>query len=391
MAAMDGAAAASPGTGERPQSRSVAGTRWAVGNAACLPAVGSLACEGATPGAHERAELSKDPHRRLASDARAGTFARRKARTDQRTYIKKHWKWLALGYVSCTGILLVPVLFEGNDFVRGLAVGLILAGAAGVLAAMVIIQTGTGPTMAGELAEQWTAQELRPMSKHGYRLANHVDVDGRGDADHVLVGPGGLFVLETKWSATEWTQEDRFFAAPLAQVQSKARNTWLQLKRHGVPTATPVLVLWGRAAKELSSSAGVRRNQDTYVIAGDQLKRWLLGRAPGVLTSEQVDAAYGAVCTLAERGDKVAAPVPPSVGRLYVRAVVAVVLVSTAFTIPLFAAGFGLPAYAVSAILLFGVGLLVRSRDRLAGLAVVTGACASLAIGAIAIAVASTT
>jgi hypothetical protein len=363
----------------------------AVSNAACLPAVGSLDCQSASQGAYERAELSKDPHRHLASDARAGTFARRKARTDQRNYIKKNWKWLAVGYVSCAGLLLVPVLFESNDFVRGLAVGLILAGVAGLLAAMVIIQTGTGPTMAGELAEQWTAQELRPMTKHGYHLANHINVDGRGDADHVLVGPGGLFVLETKWSATEWTPEDRFFAGPLAQVQAKARNTWLQLKRHGVPAATPVLVLWGQAAKELSNTAGVRRNQDTYVIAGTHLKRWLLGRGRGVLTAEQVDAAYRAVCTLAERGDKVEAPVPPSAGRLYTRTVLAVALASATFTIPLFAARLGLPAYAVCAIALFVLGVLVRRRDRLVGLAMVTGACASLALGAIAVAVASTT
>lgn len=118
-----------------------------------------------------------------------------------------------------------PALVLGGDFVRGLALGTSLAEVAGALVVLVVIQTGTGPTMAGELAEQWTAQELRPLLKHGYRLANHVDVDVRGDADHVLVGPGGLYVLETTWSATEWTDGDRFFAAPLRQAQDRARHT----------------------------------------------------------------------------------------------------------------------------------------------------------------------
>ena len=153
--------------------------------------------------------------RALASDERAGTFARRKARTDQRQYVRRNWPWLLLMYVTLAGIPCIAAAFAPNDFMRGLGCGLGLAGAAGALVAMIIIQTGTGPTMAGELAEQWTAQELRPLTKHGYELVNHVFVDGPGDADNVLVGPGGLFVLETKWSASEWSPTDRFFVSSL--------------------------------------------------------------------------------------------------------------------------------------------------------------------------------
>jgi len=223
------------------------------------------------------------PH--LASDHRAGTFARQKARSAQRQYLRHHWRWLLLMYGTLAGIAYLAVAFQPNDFIRGLGCGLGLAGAAGAIVAMVIIQTGTGPTMAGDLAEQWTAQELRPLTKHRYELANHVSVDGRGDADHVLVGPGGLFVLETKWSASDWTPDGRFFDAAMAQVQARARNTGLQVKRLGVSSVTPVLVLWGRAGRELTAGPGVRRKDDVYVIAGAHLQRWLLGRALRVRVS----------------------------------------------------------------------------------------------------------
>jgi hypothetical protein len=335
-----------------------------------------------------RSDVPKSPYQNLASDARAGTFARRKARLDQRRYVRKNWRWLLGGYVGLVSVGLASMLFIDEEFVRGLVLGLAMAGGAGAMANTVVIQTGTGPTMAGELAEQWTAQELRPLQKHGYHLANHVDVDGRGDADHVLTGPGGLFVFETKWSASEW-KADRFFLGPLEQVGSRARNTWLQVKRHGVESVTPVLVLWGRAATALETGTGVRKHGNTYVVAGHHLRRWMLGQAPGALTSQQVQAVHADIRAMAGRADKVAAPVPPSLATLYLRAAITAITAGGAFLAPLFLARFGLASYLISAVALAVTGaLLVQRGARIPGIALVTGACASLAVGAVAFAVA---
>lgn len=182
-------------------------------------------------------------HQSLASSERAGTFARRKARTRQRDYLRRNWKILLPLFAGLAACGVVPAVFTGPDFLQGLLVGLAVAGSAGAVAALVIIQTGTGPTMAGELAEQWTVHELHDLLAHGYRLVNHVSVDGRGDADHVLVGPGGLFVLETKWSADPFRPDQPWTQDQVRKLETRARRTWLQLKRHGVPAVTPVLVL----------------------------------------------------------------------------------------------------------------------------------------------------
>jgi len=90
----------------------------------------------------------------LASAERSGMFARRKARTAQREYLKRGWRVLLGLYVVLVISAAWPALFLPSTFLQGLTVGLAVAGAAGAMASLVIIQTGTGPTMAGELAEQ---------------------------------------------------------------------------------------------------------------------------------------------------------------------------------------------------------------------------------------------
>ena len=50
----------------------------------------------------------------------------------------------------------------------------------------------------GREAELAVADELRPLVRRGYFLFSNVEHRAFGDVDHVLVGPGGVFVVETK-------------------------------------------------------------------------------------------------------------------------------------------------------------------------------------------------
>jgi hypothetical protein len=49
----------------------------------------------------------------------------------------------------------------------------------------------------GRDGERRTASRLRPLTRHGWHAAHDID-SGRGNLDHVVVGPGGVFLLETK-------------------------------------------------------------------------------------------------------------------------------------------------------------------------------------------------
>lgn len=49
----------------------------------------------------------------------------------------------------------------------------------------------------GAEGERATAKVLEPLRGEGWRMVHNVDT-GRGNRDHVVVGPGGLFLLDTK-------------------------------------------------------------------------------------------------------------------------------------------------------------------------------------------------
>jgi hypothetical protein len=277
-------------------------------------------------------------HASLASAQRAGMFARRKARTAQREYLRRRWRALLGGYIVLVAAAAWPALFVPSSFLQGLTVGLAVAGAAGAMTTTVIIQTGTGPTMAGELAEQWTVEELQDLLEHGHRLVNHVVIDGRGDADHVLVGPAGVFVLETKWSATPYRSDDPRLADTVGRLERRAENTRLQFKRLGVETVTPVLVLWGPAAQNVAEGTGAARSGRTLVLAGRHLRRWMLGRPGGRLDPGTVQRVHDELAVLARRTDEREEPVPLSVERLVQRATGLVALAAAAFVLPWVAA-----------------------------------------------------
>jgi hypothetical protein len=99
--------------------------------------------------------------RQLASDRRAGSWARAKARRQQRSYLARHWRRLAVG-VALVAVPFVCVLhFVREGFLRGLLVGSAATGALAVISYFVVQNTGTGSTMMGDLGEQLTAGELR--------------------------------------------------------------------------------------------------------------------------------------------------------------------------------------------------------------------------------------
>jgi len=56
--------------------------------------------------------------------------------------------------------------------------------------------------------EKATAKALRGLVKSGWTLLNDVDW-GRGNIDHVLVGPAGVFLLETKKEVVPFAVELR--------------------------------------------------------------------------------------------------------------------------------------------------------------------------------------
>lgn len=67
-----------------------------------------------------------------------------------------------------------------------------------IIACLVLALSGTTAPGMGAIADMWTASELRGLRKHGWLVINGSCYPGR-DVHHLLIGPGGVVVVETKW------------------------------------------------------------------------------------------------------------------------------------------------------------------------------------------------
>lgn len=216
--------------------------------------------------------------RELASDRRAGWSARTSIRERHRATVKAQWRPLTLFAAGILVVVALASLFATGPLQRGLILGGGAVLTTAMVTALVVLASGTAPLMTGEMAEQWTAQELRPLREQGWRLVNHF-VLGRGDYDHVLVGPGGVVLVETKWGGTPWDVDGRELAFRLALEQT-SRNAkqlalWSGVTKHGRPPVEPVLAVWGPAAKKLRDIPVRRHGSGVVVLYGDRLQPWL--------------------------------------------------------------------------------------------------------------------
>ncbi|MCU1603245.1 MAG: hypothetical protein JWO22_3954, partial [Frankiales bacterium] len=190
----------------------------------------------------------------------------------------------------------------------------------------------------------------------------------RGDIDHYLVGPGGLFIIETKWSGAEWSLEraDGFLVNACQQVTAAASTVELSLdNRHRIP-AQPVLVLWGAASAALDiTDAGIARTGPVLVIDGTKVRDWVLRLPRNILEPATIADAHGRMAAQVVRRDAAEPPTTRSMGSMALRAMVNFVLAWFAFYVPaLIGTWLGTLGAIVAALLQFGLAVLARQLTR---------------------------
>jgi hypothetical protein len=169
--------------------------------------------------------------------------------------------------------------------------GLIVGGA--WLLSWFVSQDGFDRMRLGAEAERWTSSALRTLRRSGWSVVDSVLFEGF-DVDHVLVGPGGVFAIETKFTSMPWRERGGAlvgpFGDPIGQTVQGARKVRLLLGSMGhVVRVTPVLLAWGKGSSEL------RRGiiDGVMVIPGSELKRWMseIRKADNdILPSDEVHA-----------------------------------------------------------------------------------------------------
>lgn len=142
----------------------------------------------------------------------------------------------------------------------------------------------------GVEGERKTARALKPLLRKGWTVEHDVQQDGRANLDHVLTGPPGIYLLETKnlagtisieegvLVARQFDDPDEIYRyrslAPRLRGQAKELSARLHDESGRRTWVNAVAVIWGHFPQGLVSYENV-----TY-IHGDRLRGWLMDGRP---------------------------------------------------------------------------------------------------------------
>ncbi len=135
----------------------------------------------------------------------------------------------------------------------------------------------------GATGEEQVGGLLDGLASDGWRVIHDASL-GRGNVDHILIGPAGIFTVETK-SHPGPVKVARVHGATLSQAQAQRKA----IERVTGETVEP-LIVFSRAwvDKPLARRKGVRVTP-ARMLAG------YLQRRPATLTQEQVEQAHARV------------------------------------------------------------------------------------------------
>lgn len=235
---------------------------------------------------------------RFRRPARAGLYAHAKYQAGLRSYRRRMRTPLL--------IVVVPMLlvFFGIVVTRKLDGWSVAAGtlAATAVALIVFVRDDPPPHVInwrrGAEGERKTERAVRPLERRGWTVEHDVQRNGRANLDHVLRGPPGDFLLETKNLTGTITFENgvlvsRQFDDPdevyrYTTLSSRVRGQAAEVSAHIRSDSgrrkwvTSVVVVWGHFLETHVQHEAV------HYIAGDRLRAWLesLPRTPGIGDAE---------------------------------------------------------------------------------------------------------
>jgi hypothetical protein len=169
--------------------------------------------------------------------------------------------------------------------------------------------SGVAPTLMGAYAEEWTAQSLRAFRKKGWHLVNGMQLRSKSDIDHVVIGPSGVLVVETKWSSEPWPTPlsgHDFMKSRLNEtVENVLRNRSdfvMNFKKNlGDIPVQAICVLWTTDPNPEETPWELR---GVKIIPGMKLRSWLKSLDSSLITNEQVNAIFSEVERHVLRRDK---------------------------------------------------------------------------------------
>ncbi len=206
---------------------------------------------------------------------RAGKHARQLVRDEWRDERRRFRRLLIQGVggmlAAVGGIVALSAWWGVDRFFVGLSVGIGIT-AVPLLVMQLKISTGIAARELGADAERWTAEELGKLDPRLWKVFHDVPVRW-GNVDHVAVGPGRVYAIETKWT----TAKGRFREGAAQQAAKQAARLADELSSRGVDRqVVPLLVIWGNGVAEaLEHKPELDKQSQTRIVAGATATDWL--------------------------------------------------------------------------------------------------------------------
>lgn len=208
------------------------------------------------------------------SKRRAGRHVKRRLRGEILAVARRHWRMLAValaGWAVLTIVAIGGAVISGQTHLAAFLAGL-MVGVAALLWQHFLIGQGFAHRQIGGDAETWTAEELAKLDDRFWRVYHDVPLR-YGNVDHVVVGPGRVYAVETKWSAAR--EETRFLKRGASQAARNAAALRDLLAARGCNRQVlPLLVVWGGGVADGLGEAPQLWG-DTRVVAGHHSAVWL--------------------------------------------------------------------------------------------------------------------
>jgi hypothetical protein len=148
----------------------------------------------------------------------------------------------------------------------------------------------------GIRGEEHVADVLAVLEDEGFTVVHDLDT-GRGDVDHLLVGPTGVFVIETKdWGGRFYRRGGRlmFNDKPADQVVGQVTAAALAIRDGLLEAGIDVWVQAIIASTRAKVSTGVLRLGHVTIADADRLPE-IVRASKGSLDAETVSRAFKAI------------------------------------------------------------------------------------------------
>ena len=184
----------------------------------------------------------------------------------------------AMALVSLLGGRWPPAAAE-SAFQRGVILGAAVIGAAWWIREITqALAAGAERDRKGAFGEEYTASALRPLRRHGWHAVHDIEYRGDGNVDHLLVGPGGVLAIDSKYTTERLSVTPKAISGSrrnyIGQAKYAARLAERALAELGLEhlTVEPALVFWGPGAPAIEG--GSVTIQGTLVIEGLRATAW---------------------------------------------------------------------------------------------------------------------